>query len=691
MVVNSASPTSARVGAAYVAGRSIVNVVYVQCEDSAISQQNETIDYADYQQEVEGPIAAYLAAHSGINYIVLTKGIPIRVAGTPVGESQGGTSRASLDGTLAALGYASLPGAKLVQFNDGNLAQGSAWLNRYWNAHVPFNHEVFGGYLVTRLDGYTEADADALATRALAAERSGSKQGTILLDADESDGLADPTSQPYTIATSTIMREASFNTWNGDMSRAASLLTARSLPVQYEFTTSFVGNESGLGGYFSWGSNDQHFSQAAYNSLTFAPGAIGDTAVSTSGRSFFPQTGGQSMIADLVVQGITGAKGYTDEPLLQSIASPTIALDRYTHGFPLADSFYAASHFVGWVDIVLGDPLAAPYPKSADAGTRADGAYGGNAYPASGLLQAVNYDLGGQGIGRYSIGRHGTANGYRADGVDIEPTSDVGGGYDLGWMAAGQWFRYTVSAPTTGPYSVTVRVASPRGVADGFTITSATTSATSGPVAIPKTGGNQVWTSVTTAIGLQQDQQTLKLTEDSAGWSMHDASFVLGAPFLGTPAALPGTVQAENYDDGGRYAGYNFGGTSGTANGYRLAGDDLEVTEDVGGGYDLGWTAPGQWTTYTVDVPTAGQYEVSFRVATPDGVPDAFHLSDVTGNPLSPPVGLPATGGNQLWETVTAVATLPAGRQVIYLQQDNGGWNMNYFSFTPSQTASSPR
>jgi len=50
--------------------------------------------------------------------------------------------------------------------------------------------------------------------------------------------------------------------------------------------------------------------------------------------------------------------------LLQAVASPTIAMDRYTHGFTLAESLYAASHFVGWTDLVIGDPLTRPYPSN---------------------------------------------------------------------------------------------------------------------------------------------------------------------------------------------------------------------------------------------------------------------------------------------------------------------------------------
>jgi hypothetical protein len=83
--------------------------------------------------------------------------------------------------------------------------------------------------------------------------------------------------------------------------------------------------------------------------------------VSTSARTFLPTEGGQSLIADLVHQGATGAKGYCDEPLLQAISSPSVLFERYSRGWTLAESFYAAARFVGWEDIVLGDPLCRPY------------------------------------------------------------------------------------------------------------------------------------------------------------------------------------------------------------------------------------------------------------------------------------------------------------------------------------------
>jgi hypothetical protein len=152
-------------------------------------------------------------------------------------------------------------------------------------------------------------------------------------------------------------------------------------------------------------------------------------------------------------------------------------------------------------------------------------------------------------------------------------------------------------------------------------------------------------------------------------------------PYGGTPAPVPGTVQAENYDTGGEGVGYHVNSVNGTGNSYRSDGVDLETTTDTGGGDDLGWTSGGQWFRYTVAVATAGSYTVSLRVAAPSAVTGALHLSNSTGTNLSGAVNIPQTGGWQNWTTVTATVNLPAGQQVLTVNQDTGGWNVNYLTF----------
>ena len=160
-------------------------------------------------------------------------------------------------------------------------------------------------------------------------------------------------------------------------------------------------------------------------------------------------------------------------------------------------------------------------------------------------------------------------------------------------------------------------------------------------------------------------------------------------PFGGTPAAVPGTVLAENYDTGGQGVAYNVTSINGTDNGYRSDGVDLETTSAPGGGNNIGWIASGQWFRYTVNVATAGTYTVTFEVASPNGVTDGLHLSNSAGTSLTGSVNIPKTGGWQTWTTVKASATLPAGQQVLTWNQDNAGYNLYSMAFASSGSSGS--
>jgi uncharacterized protein (TIGR03790 family) len=364
LVFNENSPISKSVADDYAAKRKVKHVIAINCVDSAVKTGNETVALDVYHNAIEEPIHAYLAAHGEIQFIVLTKGVPIRISSAETGERDERSSpdtplNASLDSHLAAMSYREIPDAVKIKIT-GSGATGVGWANRYWNAKEPFSHVKFGGYLVTRLDAYTEADAKALVARALAAEQS-LGEGKILLDVQPIFGLGNKAEQPTPIKGTVISRESPWSDYNADMLLAHDLLKARGIPDELDVSEEFIGNRLDLLGYCSWGSNDARFSNKAYLSLSFAPGSICDTAVSTSGRTFLPTHGGQSLLADLIRHGLTCGKGYTDEPLLQAIASPSILLERYTAGYTMAESFFAASHFVGWQDIVIGDPLCCPY------------------------------------------------------------------------------------------------------------------------------------------------------------------------------------------------------------------------------------------------------------------------------------------------------------------------------------------
>jgi uncharacterized protein (TIGR03790 family) len=364
VVYNANSPISRSVADDYAGLRKVKNVMSIACVDSALSTDNETISLSDYTELIEKPIQDYLSRHSGIQFIVLTKGVPLRISGSETGErSVDSPSNSilytSLDNHLAAMDYKNIPDAVKISIT-GSGATGVGWSNRYWNAKEPFSHSKYGGYLVTRLDGYTESDAKSLVRRAMMAEK-GLVDGKFLFDAQPIFGLSDKGYQPAPIQGTVIKQESPWGDYNADMVAAHELLKRRGINDELDLTEKFMGQRSDLLGYFSWGSNDAKFSSEAYETLSFAPGSIADTAVSTSGRTFLPTEGGQSLLVDLIAHGLTCGKGYTNEPLLQANASPTILLDHYTAGYTMAESFYAASHFVGWQDIVVGDPLCCPY------------------------------------------------------------------------------------------------------------------------------------------------------------------------------------------------------------------------------------------------------------------------------------------------------------------------------------------
>ncbi|MDX6339949.1 MAG: trimeric autotransporter adhesin, partial [Trebonia sp.] len=315
----------------------------------------------------------------------------------------------------------------------------------------------------------------------------------------------------------------------------------------------------------------------------------------------------------------------------------------------------------------------------------AEGPYGGTPAAVPGTVQAANYDTGGQGTAYNVTSVNGNGTAYRSDGVDLESCTDTGSagcGYDLGWTGTGQWFRYTVNAATAGTYTVSLRLASPRGVTDGLHIASSSGANLSGNINVPNTGGWQTWTTATATVTLPAGQQTLTVAEDNGGWNIRYLTFTRPeAPYGGTAAAVPGSVQAANYDTGGQGTAYNVTSVNGNGTAYRSDGVDLETCTDTGCGYDIGWTGTGQWFKYTVNVATARSYTVTLRLASPSGVTDGLHIASSSGANLSGNINVPATGGWQTWTTVTATVTLPAGQQTLTIGQDNGGWNIHQLTF----------
>ncbi len=142
-------------------------------------------------------------------------------------------------------------------------------------------------------------------------------------------------------------------------------------------------------------------------------------------------------------------------------------------------------------------------------------------------------------------------------------------------------------------------------------------------------------------------------------------------PTTCSEVALPSTIQAEAYCD--------------------MSGIKTEATSDTGGGSNVGYIDTGDWMKYDVDVPTAGTYTLSYRVAAA-AAGGVIQLEKAGGTPVYGTVNVPATGGWQTWTTVSHTVQLAAGKQSLGIAAKIGGFNLNWIkveSFGSSSSSSS--
>src|SRR5205814_7338640 len=85
---------------------------------------------------------------------------------------------------------------------------------------------------------------------------------------------------------------------------------------------------------------------------------------------------------------------------------------------------------------------------------------GGAPTTVPGIVQAEDFDPGGERVAYHDVTPGNQGGAYRTgEDVDIEATTDVGGGYNVGWIRASEWMHYTVNVTTTAVYDFLFRVA----------------------------------------------------------------------------------------------------------------------------------------------------------------------------------------------------------------------------------------
>ncbi|MBI3856650.1 MAG: carbohydrate-binding protein, partial [Planctomycetes bacterium] len=153
-----------------------------------------------------------------------------------------------------------------------------------------------------------------------------------------------------------------------------------------------------------------------------------------------------------------------------------------------------------------------------------------------GAVEIEDFDDGGEGVGYHDTDAVNSGGQYRTTGVDIEASSDAGGGYNVGWLSPGEWLQYTVTVATAGTYDVSFRVAS---ALTGGTMHLASGAANlTGTVSAPGTGGWQTWQTVSaTGVSLAAGTQAIRLVFDSGSFNVNSMTFALTAAAPAGPPA----------------------------------------------------------------------------------------------------------------------------------------------------------
>jgi uncharacterized protein (TIGR03790 family) len=339
LVINDNSTISTEVGNYFLAARPTFptsNVVHISTVTS------ESVSSSEYANHIKSTIETFISTNglsNTINYVILTKGIPIYDSGTSN----------SVDSELAwCLGK--------------QICSGTS--NPFYNSNTIFSHQAYNMYIVTRLDGYVPTNDGCIVDNSTCFSNGNDiSQITKLIDNSSISNIL-PLATLKSQGLFVLDGGGSYDSLANHMLESANqLLMAKGWKTNLDETSTYLTHQQNVLGYWSWGSNaDSSPTMPAYAipGNTYENGAIGETAVSTSARSFgYPPSYGQSLIADWIAEGISGMKGYVSEPSFYAIAHPDILFDHYTSGYNMAESYYAASSDINWKDLVVGDPKMA--------------------------------------------------------------------------------------------------------------------------------------------------------------------------------------------------------------------------------------------------------------------------------------------------------------------------------------------
>ncbi len=164
--------------------------------------------------------------------------------------------------------------------------------------------------------------------------------------------------------------------------------------------------------------------------------------------------------------------------------------------------------------------------------------------PSELFLEAENY------IKAFDTTSGNRGGEYRSDNVDIAKTSDVGGGYNIGWIDNNEWLEYSINVPATANYQAEARIASKN---SGGAFTIEVDGKKLGDFSVDSTGGKQNWQSLTSSLGsISAGNHTLRVQVQKGkfnlNWLNLSEETTISTPTLPTPGLNPNVAPSSNFD-----------------------------------------------------------------------------------------------------------------------------------------------
>ena len=156
-------------------------------------------------------------------------------------------------------------------------------------------------------------------------------------------------------------------------------------------------------------------------------------------------------------------------------------------------------------------------------------------------------------------------------------------------------------------------------------------------------------------------------------------------PYLDVAFTIPGIIEPGNYDKFEGGIGQNISYVDGSQNneGDYRTNEYVDAVNSGSEGKTIGWLSAGEWLEYTIDVATAGKYDLSFRYTSGNSNGGGPFYFEIDGKKISSDFTVLSTGGWNTWATkLVNNIEFTQGKHILRLVVTSGEFNLGKLTFT---------